>query len=147
MKIHLSIFVFCIGVLASSCHQKKDSASNTTVAHNATSESEKTYLIFEKQEYDFGTVDGNDKTKEFLRYDFVFTNDSERPIIIHKAEVSCGCISTKIPNEPILIGERGVIQVFADTKQLKGHFNKSIYVKSNAENDVALLRVKGSVKK
>ena len=97
MKIHLKIVAFCIIVLLSSCNHKKDSTSNKTVTQNVTTQSGKTYLIFEKKEYDFGTVDGNDKTKEILRYDFVFINDSERPIIIHKADVSCGCISTKFP--------------------------------------------------
>lgn len=68
-------------------------------------------------------------------------------IIIYKADVSCGCISTKIPDKPIVNGEKGGIEVAVDTKQVSGYFQKSVYVKSNAENDVIFLHVKGSVKK
>ena len=82
-----------------------------------------------------------------MKFNFEFTNKSEKPIIIQKADVSCGCISTRIPDKPIIKGEKGVVEVSVDTKQINGHFKKSVYVKSNAENDVVLLHVKGSVKK
>ncbi|MDR2954696.1 MAG: DUF1573 domain-containing protein [Prevotella sp.] len=104
-------------------------------------------LIFEEDEYDFGKVDARKEENEFISKDFVFTNDNEKPLIITKADFSCGCVSTKIPDKPILKGEKGIVKVTLDTKQLHGRFTKSVYVKSNAENDVELLRVTGEIKK
>lgn len=148
MKTHLKILIIFAGLLVVSCNQKeKTNNDNNSISEEVVSKSAQSVLIFEKKEHDFGTVDGTDKNKEFVKFNFEFTNKSEKPIIIQKADVSCGCISTRIPDKPIIKGEKGVVEVSVDTKQINGHFKKSVYVKSNAENDVVLLHVKGSVKK
>lgn len=125
-----------------SCNSKQDTDIK---AEKITSESEKPYLKFENEKYDFGEINGNDKKS--ITTDFVFTNKNNRPIIIRKADVSCGCISTEIPKKPILKGEKGFIKVTLDVNQLNGHFEKTIFIKSNAENNVELLRVTGTVKR
>ncbi|WP_197027648.1 DUF1573 domain-containing protein [Prevotella sp. 10(H)] len=129
------------------------SCSNKSVKENEEIAKEKKIakngflILFEEDEYDFGSVNANDKDNEFISKEFVFINRNEKPLIITKADASCGCVSTKIPDKPILKGERGIVNVSLDTKQLTGHFTKNVYVKSNAENDVELLRVTGEIKK
>lgn len=147
MKVFLAILFFPGGVLFSSCNLREKSPDSIVNTKQIILDSEKPYLDFKRKEYNFGTIDGNDKNKEFVNFDFEFTNESEKPIIIQKADISCGCISTKISNKPVLKGEKGVIKVSVDTKQLNGYFRKSIYIKSNAENGIALLHIKGSVNK
>lgn len=69
------------------------------------------------------------------------------PLVIYKAEVSCGCISAEIPNHPINHGDRGTIKITVDAKKILGKFNKTVFIKSNSQNEkVVLLRVEGIIK-
>lgn len=62
-------------------------------------------------------------------------------------DVACGCLSVDIPKEPILSGEKSIIKVHIDIRKVEGQFNKVVYIKSNAINDLELIRIKGFVKK
>ena len=45
--------------------------------------------------------------------------------------------------EPVKSGEKGSITIIFNPKGIMGKFSKSIFVKSNAENDVVLLKIEG----
>jgi hypothetical protein len=100
-------------------------------------------LQFAAKRYDFGKL--RIKKNPQIPVDFEFTNTGNEPLVILKADVSCGCLSADYPKTPIQPGEKGKITVTVDTKDQKGEFNKHLFVKSNAVNDVELLRIKGTL--
>lgn len=56
---------------------------------------------FETEEHNFGTI----KQGESVTYEFKFSNTGNEPIIITKAEGSCGCTVPIYPKEPIMKGQ------------------------------------------
>tara|TARA_B110000003_G_scaffold209487_1_gene208401 strand:+ start:17648 stop:18076 length:429 start_codon:yes stop_codon:yes gene_type:complete len=77
---------------------------------------------------------------------FEFTNTGKSPLIISRVQASCGCTVPKKPEEPIMPGENGEIEVSYDTKRIGG-FSKSITIFSNALNERKLIKIKGLVEK
>lgn len=61
--------------------------------------------------------------------------------------MSCGCISTEYTKEPIAPNQKTKFRVFIDLRNQDGAFNKAVFIKSNAKNDVDLLRVVGQIYK
>ncbi len=57
---------------------------------------------------------------------------------------SCGCTVPKWPREPILPGDKGIINVEYKTNRI-GAINKSVTVQSNASNSTVVLRITGQV--
>ncbi len=94
---------------------------------------------------DFGTISKVKTDRKSI--DFDIENTGEKPLIIYNVDVSCGCLSVDIPKEPILSGEKSIIKVHIDIQKLEGAFNKVVYIKSNAVNDLELIRIKGFVEK
>ena len=99
-------------------------------------------LKFETTRNDFGTV----KTNSKMNVHFEFQNVGDTPLIIQKVDVSCGCLTVEFPKHPMKPKEKGTIEVKIDTKGLKGAFNKTLFVRSNATDDVVLLRIVGQIK-
>ncbi|QMU62884.1 MAG: DUF1573 domain-containing protein [Flavobacteriaceae bacterium] len=77
---------------------------------------------------------------------FEFTNIGKSPLVITKVQASCGCTVPKKPEQPILPGEKGTIEVSYDTKRLGG-FSKLITIYSNAKNNRKVIKIKGYVEK
>ena len=75
---------------------------------------------------------------------FEFMNIGNSPLVITKVSSSCGCMIPKMPEDPIMTGGKGEIQVEYDTKRL-GRISKSIYVMSNASEPRLILKIKGEV--
>jgi hypothetical protein len=98
-------------------------------------------MAFKDVMHDFGNVmEGPDAT-----YEFTFKNTGKEPIIIEKAQPSCGCTVPSFPKEPIAPGGSGVINVAYHTKGRPNQFTKTISVVSNAGTKV--LTIKGNVEK
>ena len=76
---------------------------------------------------------------------FEFTNTGDAPLIISKVSSSCGCTIPKKPEEPILPGKVGKIEVKYDTNRV-GPIRKAITVISNADTPTKVLKIKGEVK-
>jgi hypothetical protein len=103
---------------------------------------EKTAKIrFKAETVDYGLID---KGSDGIRV-FEFTNTGEVPLIISKVSSSCGCTIPKKPEEPILPGKTGEIQVKYDTNRV-GPIRKAITVISNADTPTKVLKIKGEVK-
>ena len=98
-------------------------------------------IEFKAETVDYGTID---KGSDGVRI-FEFTNTGSAPLIISKVSSSCGCTIPKKPEEPILPGESGEIQVKYDTNRV-GPIRKAITVISNAETPTKVLKIKGEVK-
>lgn len=101
-------------------------------------------IKWDKTEYDFGDIKQNNPQK----IEYVFENTGDKPIIITKAEASCGCTKLTYDQKPIMPGQKGTISTVFDAKEL-GLFQKSITVFMNldAPNDVYELKLTGSVVK
>jgi len=93
--------------------------------------------------YDFGIVSEKNKT---IPIEIKIKNTGSNPLLILKTDVSCGCISVKYPQQPIMVAEKEKINIVINTKGQKGYFNKVIYINSNAFNNVELFRIVGQIK-
>ncbi len=92
--------------------------------------------------HDFGRiVQGKPVTAEFT-----FTNKGELPLIINRAQGSCGCTGVEYPKAPVLPGQSGTIKATFNAAAV-GAFNKTVTVESNAEGGSQTLYFKGEVVK
>ncbi|MBT8283006.1 MAG: DUF1573 domain-containing protein [Muriicola sp.] len=98
-------------------------------------------IQFKTETVDYGQIE---KGSDGIRI-FEFTNTGEAPLIISKVSSSCGCTIPKKPEEPILPGKTGEIQVKYDTNRV-GPIRKAITVLSNADTPTKVLKIKGEVK-
>lgn len=98
-------------------------------------------IEFTKEVHDYGTVKyGGNGTCTFE-----FKNTGNAPLIISRAQGSCGCTVPEWPKEPIAPGAKGTLTVKYDTKR-PGPINKSVTITSNAINEpTKIVRIKGTV--
>lgn len=118
----------------------KMSVQNSTV--NVSIEKDKPYLEMQS-EFNFGKIDKKKlSTKEI---ELEVCNIGETPLVIMKVDVSCGCMAVEYTKNPIRKGGKGFLNVKINTINQNGFFNKSIIVKSNAQNNIAIIRIKGHI--
>ena len=122
MKHFLTIL--CIGLLSFSINAQEKVAK----------------IEFKTDVIDYGTIE---KGANGLRI-FEFTNTGDAPLIITKVKSSCGCTVPSWPEEPIMPGENGKIEVKYDTKRVMP-IRKTITVTSNAITPTVALKIKGLV--
>ena len=99
-------------------------------------------LAFREETYDFGTVDEN---KGPVTHEFVFTNNSSRPVRILQVQASCGCTTPGWSKDVIPPGKDGFIQASYNPKGRPGFFNKSLTVTTDLEANPIILQIKGQV--
>ncbi|HZJ18923.1 MAG TPA: DUF1573 domain-containing protein [Pricia sp.] len=98
-------------------------------------------IVFKSETVDYGEIaKGSDGVRAFE-----FTNTGDAPLIISKVSSSCGCTIPKKPEDPILPGKTGEIQVKYDTNRV-GPIRKAITVISNSDTPTKVLKIKGEVK-
>ncbi len=98
-------------------------------------------IEFKSETIDYGEIEkGSDGVRVFE-----FTNTGSVPLVISAVKSSCGCTIPKKPEDPILPGKTGEIQVKYDTKRV-GPIRKAITVTSNADTPTKVLKIKGTVK-
>ena len=97
-------------------------------------------IEFKATEIDYGEIA---KGSDGIRI-FEFTNTGDAPLVITKVNSSCGCTIPKKPEEPILPGETGQIEVKYDTKRV-GPIRKTITVVSNSDTPTVALKIKGKI--
>ena len=98
-------------------------------------------IEFKSETVDYGEIaKGSDGVRVFD-----FTNTGDAPLIISKVSSSCGCTIPKKPEDPILPGKSGEIQVKYDTNRV-GPIRKAITVISNADTPTMIIKIKGTVK-
>ncbi|AVR44036.1 hypothetical protein C7S20_01475 [Christiangramia fulva] len=106
-----------------------------------TVQAQKTAKIeFKSETIDYGEIK---KGSDGLRV-FEFTNTGDAPLVIEDVKSSCGCTVPKKPENPVLPGETGKIEVKYDTNRV-GPIRKTVTVYSNAEEPVKALKIKGTV--
>jgi hypothetical protein len=98
-------------------------------------------IEFKSETIDYGDIaKGSDGVRVFE-----FTNTGTAPLVISNVRSSCGCTIPKKPEEPILPGKTGQIEVKYDTNRV-GPIRKAITVTSNADTPTKVLKIKGTVK-
>ncbi len=98
---------------------------------------------FEKDEFDFGKI----MQGESSTYEFKFTNEGNEPLVISKAEGSCGCTVPVFPKEPIMKGQTAIIKVTFNSTGKSGVQDKTVTITSNAKQNPMVLHMKGIVEK
>jgi hypothetical protein len=98
-------------------------------------------LSFDRMEHDFGTLNEGD----VVDHVFTFTNTGDAPLIISKAEATCGCTVPKWPREPIPVGGKGEIQVQFNSKGKPGVQNKTVTLTANTNPKLTRLQIKSFV--
>ncbi|MRI00459.1 DUF1573 domain-containing protein [Kriegella sp. EG-1] len=106
-----------------------------------TAQEAKAKIDFKTETVDYGEIA---KGADGVRI-FEFTNTGNAPLIISKVSSSCGCTIPKKPEDPILPGKTGEIQVKYDTNRV-GPIRKAITVISNADTPTKVLKIKGEIK-
>lgn len=99
-------------------------------------------LLFREETFDFGTVA---EDKGSVTHEFVFTNNSQRPVKILTVQASCGCTTPGWSKEPVEPGKTGFIQASFNPKGRPGFFNKSLTVTTDLEANPIILQIKGQV--
>jgi hypothetical protein len=101
-------------------------------------------ITFEATSYNFGEIYETDGD---ATCSFKFTNTGTAPLLLVRAQASCGCTSPVYPKQPIRPGESGTIEVTYHAKGRPGAFQKSVYVYDNSSpNHSTTLIINGYVK-
>ena len=152
-KVVVYVYAGLVILLLSSvsCKQKNKTQyvdnTKTNMALDSLDDKNIPVLKFAKTKYDFGTFKTvKNLPTNMIHIDFEFQNIGGAPLVIQKVDVSCGCLSADFPKEPVLPKGVATIKVMVDAQDFTGAFNKTLFVKSNATEDVILLRVVGQVK-
>jgi hypothetical protein len=98
---------------------------------------------FETEEFDFGKI----VQGESVTHEFKFVNTGTEPLIISKAEGSCGCTVPIYPKEPIMKGQTQVIKVTFNSTGKSGVQDKTVTLTSNAKQNPMIIHIKGTVEK
>lgn len=137
MKIKSIILTLLVFAGIQSFAQQKMVLDNVGNNNNAAS------FKFESEEFNFGTI----KQGESVTYEFKFTNTGNEPLIISKAEGSCGCTVPVFPKEPILKNQSSTIKVTFNSTGKFGIQDKTVTITSNAVQNPMILHVKGTIEK
>ncbi len=111
---------------------------------DSTCKDDESSILFKDKKIDFGVIKRKDVSKLLIYFPYVNIGNSK--LVILKADVSCGCLSTTYPKRPLGRGEVGAIEVLVNLKNQQGVFNKTVFIKSNAINDVEVIRIRGVIK-
>ena len=86
---------------------------------------QKAPVNFKELVHDFGEIKEADGP---ATHEFIFTNNSDKPINIIRVNASCGCTTPGWSKDPVLPGQTGYVKAQYDPKARPGYFNKSLTV-------------------
>lgn len=98
---------------------------------------------FREETFDFGMVE---EEKGPVTHEFVFTNNSPRPVKVIGVQASCGCTTPAWTKEIIAPGKTGFVQASFNPKGRPGYFNKSLTVTTDGDTNPIILQIKGQVR-
>jgi hypothetical protein len=113
----------------------------STLAYTAVAQ-QAPQLQFREETYNFGTIA---ELKGPVTHEFVFTNNSPRPVKILKVQASCGCTTPAWSREVVKPGDKGFIQAQYNPKGRPGFFTKSLTVTTDLDANPIILQIKGQV--
>ena len=100
------------------------------------------YTVNEEM-HDFGDVENGSQNP----FTFVITNTGDNPLVIEKAKGSCSCTVPKKPEDPIMPGETGEIEVTFKPKpsQAGKDITQVVTITANTEPRDTKLKIKAKV--
>ena len=98
------------------------------------------FIKFKDVVHDFGKI----KQGVPVTYNFVFSNLTDKPVVIESATASCGCTTPVKPEAPIGKGKDDKI-IAGFNAGNAGPFNKTIYVKVAGVDQPMELKITGEV--
>jgi len=98
------------------------------------------FVKFKDVAHDFGKI----KQSVPVTYSFVFSNITDKPVVIESATASCGCTTPVKPEAPIAKGKEDKITAGFNAAAA-GPFNKTIYVKVAGVDQPMELKITGEV--
>jgi len=101
----------------------------------------KTTIQFYDTMFDFGSI----KEGDVVKHAFKFKNTGNNPLLISKADVSCGCTVPTFSKEPIAPGAEGEIMVQYNSNHHPGNQQKNVLVHSNAQMEAISIGFKANV--
>lgn len=143
------VFISTLVLMAIACGNNQtgnqvgaEIVNNPATAENPNAENENaTEITFEKNMYDFGTINEGD----LVNYKFKFKNTGKMPLLITNASASCGCTVPNWPKEPLAPGQGGEIDVTFDSQGKPNHAEKTVTVVANTIPANTVLLIKGEV--
>jgi hypothetical protein len=99
-------------------------------------------LQFREETFDFGNVQ---EDKGPVTHEFLFTNNSNRPVKILTVQASCGCTTPDWSRELVEPGKTGYVQASFNPQGRPGFFTKSLTVTTDLEANPIILQIKGQV--
>lgn len=92
--------------------------------------------------WDFGDV----KKGDVLKHNFVFKNDTGKPLNIKDVNTSCGCTVSNVEKKALLAGESTNIEVKFNSAKYSGAVTQFIYLNTdNLDNPVVKYIIKANV--
>lgn len=106
---------------------------------------EVTSIEFFEMKHDFGNVFYPSENK----YTFKFKNTGNAPLVIKDAKASCGCTVPNKPEEPIMPGQIGELDVIFRPKEGQAGtlVTKDITVTANTSPEITMLQISANVLK
>ena len=114
--------------------------AQTQTTPAATVKKADSYVKFKEVTHDFGKIKQNSP----VTYNFVFTNVTDKPVVIESATASCGCTTPVKPEAPVAKGKEDKITAGFNAAAA-GPFNKTIYVKVAGVDQPMELKITGEV--
>ena len=123
-------------------HDKKvENAGQPTNRCDSTAKMPKTTMQFYESKFSFGSVTAGQKVSHTFRY----KNTGSNPLIICKADVTCGCTVPKIQDGSVTPGADGELVVEFNTAGKSGFQQKNIIVHSNATPEAVSISIEADV--
>ena len=117
------------------------SCDRSETPHFPSKKMDRGHLYVKSPRKSFGTIRKDQKACCI----FEIKNTGKIPVTISKIDVSCGCIKTELDKKTILPDMANNLTVTINPQKFDGYMNKVIYVNSDADNSLLLLRVKGMI--
>ena len=102
-------------------------------------------IAVQEEQWDFGEI----SVKEIPSHNFLVKNDGNGLLIIKRIWVACeSCVDVNISKKEILPQESAELKVSINSLNMRGHFTKRIYIKSNDPDHPQIsVTVSGFIKK
>ena len=143
-KINTMKQVFLVALLVAGLASCKDRNKDKLVNLNNTGQTKFKDTAMVKiidSAYNFGTVTDGEK----VVFSYRFVNPGKVPLVIDKAQPTCGCTIAESPKDPINTGDTGYIKIEFNSKGRVGEAHKTILVYSNAFQNFPALLLNGTV--
>lgn len=145
MKRIIFVVVILTGLSSWSCqNQTRDKNKQSSTVKNIQNIKNKKavpVMTFEETVHNFGKMTQG----EIAKYDFVFKNTGNEPLLISSVRTTCGCTVTNFPKIPIEPGKKGIIKVVFNSAYKEGFQNKKILIHANTNPKDLVLTVKANV--